>query len=76
MPDSPSTSAASEPRWPKIVDELVAKDRAGELAYTLVDRPMVEAALAEKHQAHYRSCGCLGGSSTCCDLECICHVLD
>lgn len=32
--------------------------------------------LAEKHQAHYRSCGCLGDSAICCDPTCECHEAD
>lgn len=30
--------------------------------------------LAERHQMHYRSCGCLGYSAECCDPTCPCVV--
>jgi hypothetical protein len=29
--------------------------------------------LAQKHQEHYRSCGCLGDSAECCVPGCECH---
>jgi hypothetical protein len=38
-------------------------------ATPIVGRPT----LAQRHQEHYRSCGCLGDSAECCVYGCECH---
>ena len=60
---------------------FVAKPEAARILRQIADQldPPEQAAsgsttLAQKHQEHYRSCGCLGDSAECCEPGCECHT--
>lgn len=74
MADDPVTTAAPDPRAIGAHDcpccgEPYSLDGCGCPTTTA-------ATVAERHQEHYRSCGCLSDSAECCDPTCPCGDFD